>query len=85
MEKTNQAVGWVVYRKTMSLNGKSNGLVSVCPQGEWDAMELANPGYHTLVRAGISNEPEAEASGEGHFGLRRAETQLSVRPEDVRR
>ena len=61
MEKTNQAVGWVVYRKTMSLNGKSNGLVSVCPQGEWDAMELANPGYHTLVRAGISNEPEAEA------------------------
>jgi len=61
MLKTNEAVAWVVYRKTMSLTGKSPGLISVCQQGEWDEMELANPGYHTLVRAGIPNEPEAEA------------------------
>ena len=61
MRKNNQAVAWVVYKKTMSLTGKSGELVSVCKQSEWDAMELANPGYHTLVRAGIPNEPEAEA------------------------
>ena len=23
-------------------------------------MERANPGYHTLIKAGITNEPEAE-------------------------
>ena len=34
---------------------------SALKQSEWDAMELANPGYHTLVRDGIANEPEAEA------------------------
>ena len=51
---------WVVYRKTMSASGKPIGLVSVCEQGEWDEMELVCPGYYTLVRAGITNEPEAE-------------------------
>jgi hypothetical protein len=33
---------------------------AVCEQSEWDALELARPGYHTLVRAGIANEGEAE-------------------------
>jgi hypothetical protein len=33
---------------------------AVCEQGEWDAMELAQPGHHTLILAGITNEGEAE-------------------------
>jgi hypothetical protein len=49
---------WVVYR--MTLHGKVLGVNAVCSQGEWDAMELARPGYHTLVRAGITSEGDAE-------------------------
>jgi hypothetical protein len=33
---------------------------AVCEQGEWEAMEQARPGYHTLVLAGIPTEGEAE-------------------------
>ena len=36
-------------------------MLDVREQSEWEAMELARPGYHTLVRAGIANEAEAEA------------------------
>ena len=49
---------WVVYR--MTLHGKTPGAHAVCMQAEWDAMELAQPGYHALVQAGIANEGEAE-------------------------
>ena len=49
---------WVVYR--MTVHGKKPGAHAVCEQGEWDAMESAQPGYHALVRAGIANEGEAE-------------------------
>jgi len=31
---------------------------AVCEQSEWEAMERAQPGYHTLVQAGITNEAE---------------------------
>jgi hypothetical protein len=49
---------WVVYR--MTIHGKPSGMNAVCEQAEWDAMELAQPGHHTLILAGISNEGEAE-------------------------
>jgi hypothetical protein len=60
---------WVVYRMTVS--NKPNGLVAVCEQHEWDAMERAQPGHHTLIQAGITNEGEAErlarsSSVDGH-------------------
>jgi len=58
MRKTEQVVSWVVYR--MTLHGKPNGMNAVCDQGEWEAMERIKPGYHTLVRSGITNEGEAE-------------------------
>lgn len=58
MEKAEKVVSWVVYR--MTLPGKLLGANAVCEQSEWDAMELARPGYHTLIRAGIANEGEAE-------------------------
>jgi len=49
---------WVVYGAT--IRGKATGLAAVCDQGEWDAMELAAPGRHTLIKAGISTEGAAE-------------------------
>ena len=49
---------WVVYR--MAVHGKLSGMSAVCEQSEWEAMELAQPGHHTLIRAGIANEGEAE-------------------------
>lgn len=58
MNKTEQSMSWVVYR--MTLRNKTTGMGAVCEQAEWEAMELAKPGYHTLVRAGITNEGEAE-------------------------
>jgi hypothetical protein len=58
MSTTEKTVSWVVYR--MTIHGKSSGMIAVCEQGEWDAMEHARPGYHTLVLAGIPTEGEAE-------------------------
>jgi hypothetical protein len=58
MSKADEAVSWVVYKMTVS--GKPSAGNAVCEQGEWDAMELEQPGCHTLVRAGITNEGEAE-------------------------
>ena len=58
MSTTEKSVLWVVYR--MTIHGKPNGMSAVCEQGEWDAMEQARPGYHTLVLAGIPTEGEAE-------------------------
>jgi hypothetical protein len=58
MRNTEECVSWVVYR--MTIQGKKSGMSAVCEQGEWEALVLAQPGYHTLVRAGIANEGEAE-------------------------
>jgi hypothetical protein len=58
MNKTERSRSWVVYR--MTIHGKTSGMCAVCAQDEWDAMERAQPGYHTLVLEGITNEGEAE-------------------------
>jgi len=58
-----EVTSWVVYR--MTLHGKGSGVSAVCEQGEWEAMERDRPGYHTLVRAGITNEGEAERLARG--------------------
>jgi hypothetical protein len=58
MRKNEICSSWVVYR--MTIHGKASAVSAVCEQGEWDAMERAQPGYHTLILAGISNEGEAE-------------------------
>ena len=58
MRKTEESVMWVVYR--MTIHGKPTGMNAVCEQCEWDAMELAQPGHHALIRAGITSEVEAE-------------------------
>ena len=66
MKRTEAVELWVVYRRT--LWGNQDGRNAVCEQAEWDAMELAQPGYHTLVRAGIPNEGEAERLARGTSG-----------------
>jgi len=58
VRKSEKPTFWVVYR--MTINGKQSGMSAVCDQGEWEAMENARPGYHTLVLAGFANEGEAE-------------------------
>jgi len=52
----------------MTLRGKTGGVNAVCEQSEWDAMEAARPGYHTLVQAGITEENEAELLARGTTG-----------------
>jgi len=54
---------WVVYMMTAQ---KTHLLAAVCEQREWDAMELARPGYHQLIRSGIATETEAEALARRH-------------------
>jgi hypothetical protein len=58
MNHNQKSVLWVVYR--MTIHGKPSGMNAICQQSEWEAMERAQPGYHTLVQAGIPNEGEAE-------------------------
>lgn len=57
---------WVVYRMT-SHNGKVTGNV-VCEQGEWDAIEAAHPGVHSLLHTGLKTEQEAERLARGTSG-----------------
>jgi hypothetical protein len=66
MRKSEQAEAWVVYQ--MTLHGKQTTALAVCEQAEWDEMELAQPGYHKLVRSGITNEGEAERLARGNAG-----------------
>jgi hypothetical protein len=57
---------WVVYKMTIHVkNGEPVGVNAVCQQAEWDAMELARPGYHRLIQGGITNEGEAERLARG--------------------
>jgi hypothetical protein len=51
-------VTWVVY--LMTVHKRADKICAVCEQREWDAMELARPGYHQLIRGGIATEVEAE-------------------------
>jgi hypothetical protein len=66
MNAETKAAGWVVYTVTdLKLGG---GMKVVCEQGEWDEMERARPGRHSLVREGIMCESEAEKLARGTSG-----------------
>jgi hypothetical protein len=58
-----ESASWVVY--LMTLHGKASAMNAVCEQREWEAIERARPGYHTLVQAGIASEAEAEKLARG--------------------
>ncbi len=68
MRKTEVVSSWVVYQ--MTVHGKACGGNAVCPVNEWEALELAQPGYHTLIQSGIANEGEAERLARGISGDR---------------
>jgi hypothetical protein len=57
---------WVVYR--MTLHGNAVGGNVVCEQREWDTIERARPGYHTLLHSGLKTEQEAERLARGTAG-----------------
>jgi hypothetical protein len=61
-----EEISWVVYK--MTLHGKVDQVNAICEQSEWDAMELARPGYHTLVQANIADESQAERLARGTTG-----------------
>ena len=69
---TMKATLWVVYE--IGAAGKDQGMYVVCDQDEWDALELAQPGKHKLIRTGISNEGEAERLARGTSGDSRNST-----------
>jgi hypothetical protein len=56
---------WVVYLMTLR---KHDGMKAVCEQAEWDAMELARPGYHHFIQGGFTSETEAELMARGDSG-----------------
>ena len=66
MKPNRRVVAWVVYR--MTPKGKMTGGNVVCEQEEWNAIETSQPGLHTLVRAGIATEEEAEKLARGTSG-----------------
>ncbi len=66
MATEEKAVSWVVYK--MTLNNHPEGMNAICSQGEWEEMEQARPGYHTLIQSGITNEGEAERLARGTAG-----------------
>lgn len=70
-------VSWVVY--LMTVRNKPEGMKAVCEQTEWDAMELARPGYHTLIQGGIASEGEADKLARGDQGNSRSGPRLKAR------
>ena len=64
--RTHKRGPWVVYRAT--IKGIAVGPTAVCQSDEWDALQAARPGVHTLLRGDISNEAEAERLARGTAG-----------------
>jgi hypothetical protein len=69
---------WVVYE--IGAAGKGQGINVVCEQGEWEALELAQPGKHKLIWTGITNEGEAERLARGTSGDSRNSTHKKKAP-----
>jgi hypothetical protein len=57
---------WVVY--SIPMKGSPEGARAVCERREWEAMDLARPGFFTLIQGGIANEGEAERLARGRAG-----------------
>ena len=60
-----EIVTWVVYQMTLRNKTRQAARHAVCERSEWEAMELSRPGYHTLIRADIASEVEAERVARG--------------------
>lgn len=57
---------WVVF--LMPLHSNKQPARAVCSQGEWEELEAAQPGFHTMLQGGITNEAEAERLARGTLG-----------------
>jgi hypothetical protein len=66
MRSSKTCMAWVVYRMTLAKQAIGGNVV--CEQSEWEAMELARPGYHVLLHSGIKTEQEAEKLARGTAG-----------------
>ena len=66
MRSTEVCTNWVVYRMTLQNNTVGGNVV--CKRREWDVIEAAQPGYHTLLHSGIKTEQEAEKLARGTAG-----------------
>jgi hypothetical protein len=78
MRTAEVVVSWVVYRITLQKN--PIGGVAICEQAEWDEMERDRPGFHTLIREGITSETEAEKLARDESGYAPASaTRLKAR------
>ena len=66
MRKKKAGESWVIY--LMPLHGNKEPAHAVCSQEEWKELELVQPGFHKLLRAGILNEGEAERLARGTSG-----------------
>lgn len=66
MIKTEKTESWVVYLKRFHKH--PDGMNAVCEQSEWEEMERNQPGYHKIVRSGITTEAEAEKLARGTSG-----------------
>ena len=64
--RTKPAETWVVYETLVQ--GRNLAGRAVCGADEWPALQASRPGVHTLVRAGITNEGEAERLARGTAG-----------------
>jgi hypothetical protein len=62
----NRAESWVVYRRP--IKGSADGVNAVCETAEWDEMERDQPGFLTLIQAGITSEGVAERLARGTSG-----------------
>jgi hypothetical protein len=74
--RSQMAVAWVVY--SAPTRGCPAGTRAVCEQSEWEALVRAKPGFHTLVRAGITNEGAA-----GEVRTRSTSRRLTTWPNEV--
>ena len=63
MSKPDGEKTWVVY--SQPVHGQEEAVSAVCEQGEWDALEVTQPGRRTLVQSGITSEAEAERLARG--------------------
>lgn len=67
MRKT-KVESWVVYQMTAIVQKKQIVSNAVCEQSDWEAMQLSQPGVHTLLQSGIPNEADAERLARGTSG-----------------
>jgi hypothetical protein len=80
MRTITSPLSWVVYQ--VALGRHVSGVNAVCEQGEWEAMQRAQLGDRTLIRAGIPTVGEAQrfAKGVPLVGAARGGTDTAGRP-----